>query len=164
MPENQFKGVFEANYTAILRHLTLLTGEPAVAEDLTQEAFLKLYQQAPAELVNPRAWLFRVASNLGYNYLRRANNRSKQEVPYVGQSNTAVHIDDLVATNQERLAVREVLTELSWRDRTCLLMKFSGYSYAEIAQALGVKKSSVGTILVRAQERFRREFERKGGS
>jgi len=123
-----------------------------------------LYYQAPADLVNTKAWLFRVATNLGYNYLRREKHKTDREVEGVAHSIAAVHyLDDLVTKNQERLAVREALQGLSLRDRNGLIMKFSGYSYAEIAQALGMEKSSVGTMLVRAQEKFRREYERKGG-
>lgn len=121
-----------------------------------------MYFDAPEDLINPRAWLYKVATNTGYNYLRKQKNLIRQEVTgmeYV----LAQRFEDPTARSLEILTVRDALENLSWRDRTCLLMKHSGYSYAEISEVLGIEKSSVGTILVRAQEKFRRELEGKGG-
>lgn len=143
-------------------HLIRLTGSSSIGEDLAQEAFLKLYDQAPSELSNARAWLYRVATNLAYNHLRREKIKTRQEGIFMDQSALAFQLEDPAIRSSERILVRDALDTLAWRDRTCLIMKFSGYSYAEIAEALGVEKSSVGTILVRAQEKFRREYEGKG--
>jgi RNA polymerase sigma factor (sigma-70 family) len=161
MADNRFKQLFSAYYPEILQHLTRLTGERSAAEDLAQEVFLKLYFQAPGELINPRAWLYRVATNSAYNYLRKEKNRNRQEVTFMLDSAPSKGPDDPALRSIERLSVREVLDTLSWRDRTCLLMKFSGHSYSEIAEAIHVDRSSVGTILIRAQEKFRREYVRK---
>lgn len=161
MPESEFKQIFEAHYSSIVWHITRLTGTVSVGEDLAQEVFLKLYDQAPPDLINARAWLYRVATNLAYNHLRREKIKTRQEGMYMEQSALAFRLDNPAIRSTERLFVREALETLSWRDRTCLLMKFSGYSYAEISEALGVEKSSVGTLLVRAQEKFRREYEGK---
>ncbi|MGE5396219.1 MAG: sigma-70 family RNA polymerase sigma factor [Chitinophagales bacterium] len=160
--ETEFRRLFELHYPELLRYLARLTGEAAAGEDLAQEVFLKLYFDAPEDLINPRAWLYKVATNTGYNYLRKQKNLIRQEVTgmeYV----LAQRFEDPTARSLEILTVRDALENLSWRDRTCLLMKHSGYSYAEISEVLGIEKSSVGTILVRAQEKFRRELEGKGG-
>ena len=56
------------------------------------------------------------------------------------------------------LDVRETLEALEPRDRVALLLRHSGFSYAEIADATGLAPSSVGTTLARAQRRFRQEY------
>lgn len=163
MQEDELRKLFDAYYLPIMRYLNHLTGEVTAAQDLSQEVFLKLYYQAPSDLANPRAWLFRVATNMGYNYLRQQANRMRREVA-VSQINPGTDdLEDLAIRGEERVTVREVLESLSERDRTCLVMKFSGFSYQEIAETIGVGKSSVGTILLRAMQKFRREYEGKEG-
>ena len=60
--------------------------------------------------------------------------------------------------NQEVRTVRKILACLPDRDRMCLLLKFSGYKYGEIADIIEVEKSSVGTILARAQAKFKERY------
>jgi RNA polymerase sigma factor (sigma-70 family) len=74
----------------------------------------------------------------------------------------ASDLEELAIRSEERVNVHQVLESLSERDRTCLIMRFSGFSYQEIAEVIGVNKSSVGTILLRAIKRFRREYEDRG--
>jgi DNA-directed RNA polymerase specialized sigma24 family protein len=57
--------------------------------------------------------------------------------------------------------VREALDGLTLRDRQMLLLRHEGYSYREIAQALGVPETGVGTMLVRATAAFRAAFLEK---
>jgi len=163
MREDELRRLFDEYYLPIMRYLNHLTGEVAAAQDLSQEVFLKLYYQGPPDLANPRAWLFRVATNLGYNYLRQQGSRMKRETAAYQEKDPSPDLEQLAIRGEERIAVREVLASLSERDRTCLIMKFSGFSYQEIAEAIGVEKTSVGTILLRAMERFRREYEGKEG-
>lgn len=161
MREDELRKLFDEYYLPVMRYLNHLTGEVTVAQDLSQEVFLKLYYQGPSDLASPRAWLFRVATNLGYNYLRQQGNRERREVA-VSQSNPGISdLSELVVRDEERVTVHQVLESLSERDRTCLIMRFSGFSYQEIAEVIGVKKSSVGTILLRAMRKFRREYEDK---
>jgi RNA polymerase sigma factor (sigma-70 family) len=163
MQEHELRKLFDAHYLQIMRYLNHLTGEVAAAQDLSQEVFLKLYYQAPSDLSHPQAWLFKVATNLGYNYLRQQGNRVRREIEVSQENGGTEDPESLAIRGEERVIVREVLGSLSERDRTCLIMKYSGFSYQEIADAIGVKKSSVGTILLRAMEKFRREYEGKEG-
>lgn len=163
MREDELRKLFDAYYLPVMRYLNHLTGEVTAAQDISQEVFLKLYYQAPSDLNSPRAWLFRVATNLGYNYLRQQGNRVRRETAVSPDNPAAPDLEELAVRGEERVTVRQVLESLSERDRTCLIMKFSGFSYQEIAEVIGVKKSSVGTILLRAMQKFRREYEDKEG-
>ncbi|MGI6515019.1 MAG: RNA polymerase sigma factor SigX [Syntrophomonadales bacterium] len=162
MQEAELRKLFDMYYLPVMRYLSHLTGEATAAQDLSQEVFLKLYHYGPSTLENPRAWLFRVATNLGYNYLRQRGNRMRRETAAYQAEQEASDLEELAIRSEERVNVHQVLESLSERDRTCLIMRFSGFSYQEIAEVIGVNKSSVGTILLRAMKRFRREYEDRG--
>lgn len=155
MLKTRFEQAYSAHAVAVRRHLTYLTGDSAIAEDLTQETFGKLYERQLTgegeELLNPQAWLLTVASNLAYNHFRTEGRRGAREAgtPVLAR---AADIDDV-------LDVRRVLTELDQRDRMVLMLRHSGFSYAEVAEAVGIAPASVGTILARAQRRFREAYE-----
>ncbi|MCP4167756.1 MAG: sigma-70 family RNA polymerase sigma factor [Chloroflexi bacterium] len=79
--EADFDTLFLANYDGIYRFIFGIVGERQEAEDLAQEAFLKLYRQrfSPDREHNPRAWLYRVATNLAYNAVRSHNRRERRQ-------------------------------------------------------------------------------------
>jgi DNA-directed RNA polymerase specialized sigma24 family protein len=54
-----FRELFEANYPMVLRHLILILGEQAAAEDIAQETFIRLYERPPKEFTNLSGWLLK---------------------------------------------------------------------------------------------------------
>jgi len=143
--------------------LAYLLGNRDTAEDLAQETFLKLYASPPRHQDNLPAWLRKVAVNLAYKHLQKEQNRRRRELRVATEDEHAGAGVDPVTRRQEVREVRAVLEALPRRDRTCLLLRFSGYSYAEIAQIIGVEPSSVGTLLARARSKFRDEYSRREG-
>jgi RNA polymerase sigma factor (sigma-70 family) len=104
-----------------------------------------------------------VATNLAYNYLRSEKSRLRREEHTGAHGCTVVSSEETALQNEETNTVRRTLQALPERDRLCLLMKHSGFSYDEIAAAIGVKKTSVGTTIARAQAKFKRVYlEQKG--
>lgn len=155
-----FKDCYEKYYKVIYRHIAYMTGSTQTADDLTQEAFIKLYQSPPAH-ANVAAWLSKVASNLAYNYMRDEKTRKvKEPATAMGDSDKVISIEDAALRNHEIRKIRKVLNALPPRDRTCLLLKFSGYRYDEIAEIIRVEKTSVGTILARSQAKFMERYQR----
>jgi RNA polymerase sigma-70 factor (ECF subfamily) len=152
---SEFDRVFRSERAVVQRHLVRLTGDSSLAEDLGQEAFSRLYQRMLAEddepLRNVRAWLLTVASNLAYNHFRSETRRDARELAVTSAPGEA----DLDAA----LDVREALARLDVRDRFVLLLRHSGFTYAEIAEATGLASGSIGTTLARAQRRFRATYE-----
>jgi len=156
-----FDTVFQENYPKVFRHIAYLSGNIQAAEDISQEVFSRLYQNPP-EHANISAWLFKVANNLTYNHLRDEKARSaKESYLSVGEEDKVISIEDVVIRNQEVRQIRKALAALQERDRMCLLLKFSGYRYSEIAEVIGVEKTSVGTILARCQAKFMESFVRE---
>lgn len=153
-----FKELFRANYPAVLRHALFITGDRAFAEDVAQETFIKLYERPPKEFTNLSGWLLTVATNIAYNSLRSEKSRKRREA-------SEIPIDEVFDQDLEGIAdaesVRELLAKLDERDRVCLVLKFSGFSYDEIAQITGVGKSSIGKVIARALGKFKRVYEKE---
>jgi RNA polymerase sigma factor (sigma-70 family) len=143
---------------ALLRYVHRLTGNADLAEDVAQEALLRLLRENAASVRSPRAWLFRVASNLVRDHARRANT-AQRPIPVDAGPEDRPDVD---YERAERIArVRSVLGTLAPRDRDILMMRESGFPYAEIAAVINVRTESVATLVMRALDRFRKAFEKQ---
>lgn len=158
------KDLFHRFYPALCRKMTYMLGDSSLAEDVAQEAFLRLHLAPPNDPERAGGWLFRVAGNLAVNHLRSEKSRLRREARVGADQPGEMTSEEIVIRKEEAEMVHQVLNSLGERDRTCLIMKFSGFSYDEIARAIGVKKSSVGTIIARAQARFRESILEMKGS
>jgi RNA polymerase sigma-70 factor, ECF subfamily len=150
-----FESFFLQNYKKVYGVLYRLTGHKMDAEDLTVETFLKYLHERPAKLDHPEGWLFRVATRLGFNALRSAKRRTHYETKaalHFAGSNTDPSKN--FETEQERTKVHTVLRKMDQRNAEIILLYHSGCSYKEIAAAVDVAPTSVGTLLVRAQKQF----------
>jgi RNA polymerase sigma factor (sigma-70 family) len=166
LPE-RFQTVFREHYPSVLYKLVHLVKDRMVAEDLAQEAFLRLYRQPPDDIRSVGAWLHRVATRIAYDYMRQrsAIKRTEERELSVNHVETAGPPSDVVVMrNYDREAVKRVLQQLSERDRQVLLLRYSGYTYAEIADIIGVNAEIVGTILRRALGRFKRRYHGQEGT
>lgn len=161
IPESTtFKQLFYEHYPAVLRKLTGLLGDKAIAEDLAQETFLKMYRQPPDQLDAAGAWLHRVATRLAYDYMGSAARQRKlterQEMLIETEGAVSPSGEEELIRQLDQEEVRGWLEQLPERDRKALLLRYSGYSYAEIAHELSVRPPVVGTLLARATERLRK--------
>ena len=150
-----FKEIYEENYKRVCMAVHIMAGPDA--EDVVQEAFIKLYNAPPANMDNLAAWVTRVAINLAKNRIRSDSARKRRENGTLMEK--AAYIDETAICHIERQAVRRALSRMKRRDAEVLVLKYSGYSYKEISQVLNIKKSSVGTIIARAQAKFKSLFE-----
>ncbi len=167
--EAAFESLFNRHWRTVYGVLFRLVGTREEAEDLAQEVFVRLYRNPPTLRDQPSLapWLYRVATNLGYNALRRGTREAQRQERAQRLADAdeaaglrAVDPERSSLAEEERLAAREALARLSEREQACLVLRHSGLSYAEVAEALGVRLGSVGTLLARAEERFRRAYER----
>jgi RNA polymerase sigma factor (sigma-70 family) len=171
VPDNQsthathFDALFTRFYAELFGLVYRVLGDRMETEDTLQEAFLKLadlpeLQGRPDEEV--RAWLRRVGLNLAFNRARSAR-RARERLQRVGQQNLEEAVNGpstLVERDEQRAEVRRALAEVPERQRECLLLRHSGYSYAEIAATLGIAMGSVGVLLARAENAFRLQYRR----
>lgn len=159
------RALFESHFPTLFRYCLRLTGEPDVAEDAAQEAFVRLVRDGvegpPAAL---RAWLFRVASNVIRDRHRVRENRRRLMEIHPAAPEPVLDPHESLERAEEVARVRRVLDGLAPRDRTLLLMREEGFAYAEIAAQIDVSATSIGTLLARAQRRFADAFATADGS
>lgn len=141
----------------LLRYLHRLTGDPDLAEDLAQEALLRLLRIQPAQRPdNARAWLYRVATNLLRDHARHREMVRRLPVP-VDTDEPPTPAEEF--ERRETVAqVRAALEQLSPRDRELLVLRESGFRHREIADIVEVKTQSVSVLMARALERFRAAY------
>jgi RNA polymerase sigma-70 factor, ECF subfamily len=156
-----FDSVFEELYPSLFRYLHRLTGDGDVAEDIAQEAFVRLLKQAlPENEVRP--WLFTVAMNLVRDRARKSERRQRLLTTAPDLVSRPPLPDEDMERAQRIATVRDVLEKLPDRDVQLLLMREEGFKYDEIAKVVGVAPASVGTLIARALKRFVKEFDAQG--
>ena len=162
--EAAFEALFEQHWERLCRVLFNLLGDWSEAQDLALETFVQLYQRPPAQVANLGGWLYRVATNLGLNALRAHKRRQRYEeqahtllVEDAQEDNPAAPVEQA----QERRQVQAALSAIKPRSAQILILRHSGMSYAEIAQAVGVSSTSVGALLVRAEKEFENQYRRR---
>jgi RNA polymerase sigma-70 factor (ECF subfamily) len=161
----RFEELFERLYAPTFGLTYRVLGDRLETEDVLQDAFLKLAESPVLDRPDAEAaaWLRRVCLNLSFNRLRD-RRRARERLEQAGRldASAAVGSDDPVevALRHERQAqVRRALAKLPERQRDCLVLRHSGYSYAEIAATLSIAIGSVGVLLARAERAFRDAYE-----
>lgn len=158
-----FETVFHQYWPSIHRLLIRMVGDVDEAQDLAHEAFLRLHRR-PGLLAagqNPGGWLYRVASNLGYNALRSRRRRRQYEIEAgrrVMESNAALDPGHELERTEERAQVRTILGAMKPRSARILILRQSGLTYAELAATLNLAPASVGKVLARAELEFERKY------
>ena len=153
-----------SDYFLVLRdpvygYLARFCGSPIEAEELTQEAFLKLYRHLleGKKVENARSWIFRVARNLAIDRARsrhvseeRTERYLVEAMPSEEASSEAVILEH---ERHEQLGIAmEALTDFQ---RQCLHLRAEGLRYREIAETLSTSVDSVADGLHRAIRKLR---------
>jgi RNA polymerase sigma-70 factor (ECF subfamily) len=154
--------VFEAQYDKIARVIAGVIRDPARAEELAVEVFLKWSKTPRAQGENSAGWLYRTAVRLSLDELRRERRRGRYE-RLLSLAGTSPTPEQIQAAKQDHDRVRVVLSVVEPRQAELLLLRSHGLSYQELASALGLNPASVGTLLSRAEQRFRKEYVKRYG-
>lgn len=154
-----FEQLFRDYRQPILNYIYRFIGDEALAEELTQNAFVKAYAalpRLPAE-ANRRAWLYRIATNTCYDHLRR--RKLIQWLPLQERDGKPCADSGPEHRTSQEDAVQRGLARLSPDDRAVLILYgVEGYSTVEISTMLGISPGAVKTRLCRARERFRQAY------
>jgi RNA polymerase sigma-70 factor, ECF subfamily len=151
--------LFENHHESLYRYLVRLSGEPDIAADAAQEAFVRLLERPPKGPVE-RAWLFKVGTNCVLEGLRTSARRERLLDGRADQTMADPPRDpaEVLEAEQRRQAVMAALARLKDKERIAVLMREEGFSHREIADAVGTTTGSVGTLLARTLERLAREI------
>jgi RNA polymerase sigma-70 factor, ECF subfamily len=158
-----FESLFREHWAHVYRLLNRLVGDPAEAEDLALETFIRLYQRYPLRdnESNPGGWLHRVATNLGLHSIRSWKRRERYEMAagkYALEETPEERPAEIMAQEEERRFVRLALAQMNQRQSQLLVMRYSGLSYKEIAEALKLAPTSIGPLLLRAEREFEKRY------
>lgn len=168
--DTTFDAVFRRHYARVHAVAIRLASNDAEAEELAQETFIRLHdspvlQRPDAEV---QTWLLRVVTNLALNAIRgrqreqaRLQRLGTLEIATTASQTLGADPANVLVRKEERQLVRDVLQEVPARARACLVLRHSGLSYAEIAQAVGIAPGSVGTTLARAERAFVEAWRRR---
>jgi len=151
--------LFDTYHQAIFGYLyRMVDADRALAEELTQETFLKVFetrQQLP-DIVNRRAWLYRIATNLALNVQKRRHRF--RWLPWLRSYETRGKQDDLSGT-ELRVDLEHALEKLPPSLRAPLLLStVHGLNSREIAEVLNISEGAVRTRVYRAREQLRTLF------
>ena len=158
-----FEAFFHAHYARIARVIARVVGDHGRAEDLAAEALWKLWRTPQAHGESAGGWLYRTAVRMGLNELRNDERRLRYEA-LSGAPLSSLTPEEVHAAAEEREQVRQILAVLRTRQAELLILRASGLSYDELAAALDLNPTSVGTLIIRAQHAFRKEYLKQYGT
>jgi RNA polymerase sigma-70 factor (ECF subfamily) len=151
--------LFEESRDDVYRYLLTVGLHPPQAQEAAQEVFLRLYAtlRKGEEIQNPRAWIFRVAHNLGLKVRARQHSEQPFDAELSRRYNTDTDTPESELLERERIArFHAAVASLSEQQRRCLFLRMEGLRYPEIGATLGISASAVGEFLRRAMLRLKK--------
>jgi RNA polymerase sigma-70 factor, ECF subfamily len=171
--EESFEVLLRRHRTPVFSYLVRMVRDQALAEDLCQDVFVRVYQAR--ERYQPEArfttWLYRIATNLALNALRDRRGEPVLLGVAAGADGTPASLWDRVAdgrpTAEQQLLegdrqrlIREAIAGLPEKQRTAVILhKYQGVDYRQISKVLKVSESAVKSLLFRAYEALRERLE-----
>lgn len=160
--EDAVVALFEATHQPIFAYLFRLVNDWELAHDLTQETFVRVVNSAEMlpTITNPRAWVYRIATNVAYTTLKRRSRFAW--LPWRRVNPRHLVSDDPTDAVEAHQIVVRALAELPLTYRAPLLLySHEGLSVREVASVLNLSEGAVKTRLHRAREQFARAYEKE---
>ena len=155
LSEHAFGEFYQRHTRSVWTYVYRVTGNAADADDIVQEAFLRLFQvdNPPSDDEGLRRYVFRVAGNLmADRWRRRAREERHATAPAEGEHLQSHDVD-----------VARTFAALNPRERALLWLAYvEGDTHADIAESLQVGRSSVKVMLSRARARLRDLLKARG--
>jgi RNA polymerase sigma factor (sigma-70 family) len=164
--DSAFDRLYVTEYARVAAIAFRVVGDRADAEDVAQEAFAQCARSRRAGRPGAAAWLATAAVHHAINLLRSRRRRVAREISEHRLNGSMREARErsadptaILDRDQSRVLVRAAMLRLAERDAAVLALRYSGSSYREIGETLGIDASQVGTRLARAERAFRREIE-----
>jgi RNA polymerase sigma-70 factor (ECF subfamily) len=172
-----FDALFARYRSALHRHLARTLRDEGLADDLAQEAFLRVWLHADQwrEQGSVRAWLFQIATNLALNHLRAARRRPQQPLDPTDDrradeeehplpswliDTASLGPEALIEQAEQRASLRRLIDELPEEKREVMrLVHEAELAPREVAEALGLPEGTVRSRLHYARKQLARELE-----
>jgi RNA polymerase sigma-70 factor (ECF subfamily) len=152
--------LFESDESALLHYAVGIVRRPIVAEELVQEAFLRLHK-VWGQVDNPRGWLYRSIRNLALNHLRDTRQESQLDEESASLDETLPR--ELLGRSEAVGTVRMLLAEMTEDDRNLIRLKYhDDLKYEEISRRTGLSVGNVGFRLHHALKGLLDGLQRAG--
>jgi len=159
--EESFEALFASEYPRVAGIANRVLADPHEAEDVAQEVFIDFNRLHAASAPYAAAWLYRAAAHKALNRVRGRRRRERREFTQATDEGArTMDPQQAFEVSEDRRQVRQALARLAPKPATVLVLRASGLSYAEVAQALGVGIGQIGTLLRRAEAALRKEVTR----
>jgi RNA polymerase sigma factor (sigma-70 family) len=162
-----FDEAFTLYHRTVFRVARGVVSDCALAEDVTQEVFLRLYKHLDAVPSDDllKAWLIRVTINVARNAIRGNTRATARDDAFFKENEHTTAATEPELDFERKMQIEEVrraLAKVKEPMRSCLMLKQQGLSYKEIAAALSLNETSIGTFVARARKEFLRFYGKFG--
>ena len=162
MENDVLAGVYRRYSREIRIYLYVMSKNETLAEDLTQETFLKALLSLPGDHPNVRAWLYTVARNLYFNSRKKDGRTVQDEFPD-REDDVSPGPEETLLTGERDRALLRAVTELEERKREIVqLHYFSGVPLKDAAALMGLTPENVRVLLFRAKKELKTKMEAQG--
>jgi RNA polymerase sigma-70 factor (ECF subfamily) len=167
--EASFNFLVQKHHRAMIHFLFRMTRNQAVAEELAQEVFLRVYRARDSYRAEARftTWLYRIATNLAVNHARDTKHERAAQTIYLDapdeETGTTPDVADDEPSAEQRLltkermaAIKNHVMALPERQRMAVVMhKYQGMDYRQIGEVLKLSESATKSLLFRAYQTLR---------
>lgn len=168
--ENALRMLYDRYNVSILNYLYRMLPDRTMAEDLTEETFFRVWRKAKlfdASKGSFKTWLFRMASRLAINQLKKRARREKlaAQVPLMEQEvkDESLKPDEAANTSESRSLVQRALATLNEKDKSVLILRhFKGMGEGEVADVLKIPRGTVKSRTYYAVKRLKVALENMG--
>jgi RNA polymerase sigma-70 factor (ECF subfamily) len=157
-----FETAFHIYYVRVARLIGRVVRDPGLAEELAVDVLWKLERSPKVSGDKVGGWLYRTAVRAGLYELRREARRERF-AHLLRPGDRPPNPEEAHAAAEEQRQVRAVLARMDARQAEMLVLRSGGLSYDQLASALQLNPASVGTLLSRAQQAFRKEYIKRYG-
>jgi RNA polymerase sigma-70 factor (ECF subfamily) len=149
--EARFENFYNEYSHPLWAYVCRVANSSEIADDVVQESFLRFLGVPARANLDERAYLYRIATNLVYDYFRRNSRDEKRQINLVSDK-IEDEVYELFAVESE---VAQVFDKLKLQERALLWLAYvEGHEHSEIAQMLGLKSLSVRVLLFRARRKL----------
>jgi RNA polymerase sigma-70 factor (ECF subfamily) len=168
--QRAFQHLFDKHKKRVINYCYRYCGHPAVAEELAQETFLRVYKAAPRYRPKARfsTWLFKIAANVCLNEIRKPIYRNRMESmdeaaekgcnPVAAPCGPGASAPDaMLASREQQTVVQKAIAQLPEKQRAALLLRVNEeFSYREIGRQINRSEGHVKTLIHRGRQRLKK--------
>jgi RNA polymerase sigma-70 factor (ECF subfamily) len=151
MNETEFETFYDEHARPLWAYVRRLSDRAEIADDVVQESFMRFLSAQPKSNSNEKAYLYRIATNLTYDYFRGSKRDAKRQADFAASNNEEPAYEPFAANS----GLAQVFHQMKMQERALLWLAYvEGHEHAEIAAMLGLKSLSVRVLLFRARRKL----------